>query len=619
MPQLLKISEPSNLRSEAVKVSVGIDFGTTNSLIASIQDGFPKVIPDSNGRYLLPSVVNYSENEEITIGYDAKSLEIFDPLNTFFSVKRILTQPKEKFDQSSSPYKFSNDSSGSVRLHTAQGIFTPTEISSQIFLGLRKRAELVLKTKISGAVVTVPAYFDEKQRQAIRDSAQLAGLNVIRLLNEPTAAAIAYGLNKTGLNGVYAVYDLGGGTFDISILDIKDGIFEVLATNGDPALGGDDFDCAIADFFSQLHSDCSFSLLDRRALLLAAKRLRENLSNASSANVQLNLTEDRTLNLSLNQNDFEVISSKLVKKTLDCTQLALADVGLDFQDIQNIIMVGGATRMPFIQKSVANLFGTAPMLDVDPDQVVAIGAALQADLLIGNKTDSQKCWTLLDVTPLSLGIETMGGFVEHIIPRNTTLPATRSQEFTTFKDGQTVIYIHVLQGERESVQDCRSLGKFELRNIPPMKAGVARVRVTFQIDTDGILKVFAEEITTGEKFGISIRSSSESSFSKIEGDMLSDSHKYFDADFKMSTLLEEKIRLKKIINSLRDALKLDAYLLNSREYKDIESCLDQAESMKNIQEIDAFLENIYSISKMSGSFQSLKISKNIRSIRHIDN
>ncbi len=613
MVQLLQISEPKKNSVVSEKIFAGIDFGTTNSLIALIRSGALELFADSSGRFLLPSVVHYSGKGEILVGYDAKLYKDSDPLNTFFSIKRFLARSSEDINKSLSPYEFSNNSSGLVQLHTTHHeVLSPIEISSKIFLELKKRARAALCRELDGAVVTVPAYFDHNQRQAIHDAASLAGLNVVRLLNEPTAAAIAYGLNKDEIEGIYAVYDLGGGTFDISILSIKNGVFEVLATGGDAELGGDDFDCAIADFFSQFYSNTTFSLSDRRVLLLKAKELREILSCSDHANVKMKTDENKILDLALTSDDLENIIFPLIKRTINCVKCVMLDAGLHFKDIRNVIMVGGTTRMPLIQKFVGTVFDTVPLTDINPEQVVAIGAALQANLLVSENSErnSRKNWTLLDVSPLSLGIETMGGLVEHIISRNTTIPTVQSKEFTTFKDGQTAIHIHVLQGEREFVKDCRSLAKFDLKNIPPMPAGAIRVCVVFKIDANGILRISAQETITGEKSSISINPYHGLSVSKIKKALI-DKKKNHDLDSKMKDLIELQIELKKLIGSVENSLKFDLDLLNHREYEHVKSSLKKAENIKNGEDIHALRKSIDSLAQAMEIFSFNRINRSI--------
>ncbi|HGA2976986.1 TPA: Fe-S protein assembly chaperone HscA [Klebsiella aerogenes] len=603
---LLQISEPGlSAAPHQRRLAAGIDLGTTNSLVATVRSGQAETLPDHQGRYLLPSVVNYHASG-LTVGYEARLNAAQDPVNTISSVKRMMGRSLADIQTRYPhlPYQLQASENGLPMIQTAGGLLNPVRVSADILKALAARATEALAGDLDGVVITVPAYFDDAQRQGTKDAARLAGLHVLRLLNEPTAAAIAYGLDS-GQEGVIAVYDLGGGTFDISILRLSRGVFEVLATGGDSALGGDDFDHLLADYLREQAGlrDRSDNRLQRE-LLDAAIAAKIALSDADVTRVEVGGWQG-----DISRSQFNDLIAPLVKRTLMACRRALKDAGVEAQEVLEVVMVGGSTRVPLVRERVGEFFGRTPLTSIDPDKVVAIGAAIQADILVGNKPDSELL--LLDVIPLSLGLETMGGLVEKVIPRNTTIPVARAQEFTTFKDGQTAMSIHVMQGERELVQDCRSLARFALRGIPALPAGGAHIRVTFQVDADGLLSVTAMEKSTGVEASIQVKPSYGLTDGEI-ANMIKDSMSYAEQDIQARMLAEQKVEAARVLESLESALAADAALLSAAERQVIDAAAEQVRAAAAGEDADAIKEAIKNIDTQTQEFAARRMDQSVR-------
>lgn len=625
---LLQISEPGlSPAPHQHKLAVGIDLGTTNSLVATVRSGMSTVLHDEHGHALLPSVVRYLQ-DAVIVGHEAQAAQSLDPVNTIVSVKRFMGRALHDItDRAHIPYHFvENDSSqGILEIKTRAGLKSPVEISAEILKTLKARAEKALGGELTGAVITVPAYFDDAQRQATKDAARLAGLHVLRLLNEPTAAAVAYGLDNAA-EGVYVIYDLGGGTFDISILRLSKGVFEVLATNGDSALGGDDFDhrifCWVLDQVRSKTKDFKpLSEEDTRLLLTKARQAKEWLTDNHEANIVCKLSNGALVDETLSVAQFVALTEHLVIKTLSPTRKAMRDAGLSIDEIKGVVLVGGATRMPHIRHAVQAFFEQEPLTNLDPDKVVALGAAIQANVLAGNRSGDELL--LLDITPLSLGLETMGGLVEKVIPRNSTLPIARAQDFTTYKDGQTAMAIHVVQGERELVSDCRSLARFELRGIPPMAAGAARIRVTFQVDADGLLSVSAREQTNGVEANITVKPSYGLNEDQITS-MLKDSFGAAESDKAARMLREAVVDAQRLIEAIQAALAEDGdTLLNANERQQIQTHIDallalcqgtDSHAVKQASDALNHATEDFAAKRMDASVQKALAGKNLDSL-----
>ncbi|MFZ5543742.1 MAG: Fe-S protein assembly chaperone HscA [Pseudomonadota bacterium] len=606
---LLQISEPGQAPDpHQRRIAVGIDLGTTHSLVAAVRHGVAECLPDAQGRVLLPSIVRYLEDQGRRIGYDARAAQAEDPQNTVVSVKRFMGRALADItDHHKLPYRFV-DQPGMVGIETRQGVKSPVEVSAEILATLRYRAEDTFNDDLFGAVITVPAYFDDAQRQATKDAAQLAGLKVLRLLNEPTAAAVAYGLDH-GSEGLYAVFDLGGGTFDISLLRLSRGVFEVVATGGDAALGGDDFDQALADWALAQAGVQATGPQDKRAVLVAARAAKESLTEHAGTELRCRIG-GQEIAVAVTRQRFDELTRHLVDRTLQSVKRVLRDAKVRKDEVQGVVMVGGATRMLAVQAAVGEFFGRKPLNDLNPDEVVALGAALQAHQLAGNSADGQGL-LLLDVIPLSLGLETMGGLVERIIERNTTIPTAKAQDFTTFKDGQTAMALHVVQGERELVSDCRSLARFELRGIPPMAAGAARIRVTFQVDADGLLNVSAREQTSGVEASIAVKPSYGLGDEDIAR-MLKEGFASAESDMAARALREARVEAERMLLATQSALAADGDLLSPAERQQIDALMRSLADQAAAEDHSAINAAVEALAKGTEAFAAARMNRGIR-------
>ncbi|MEY2656268.1 MAG: Fe-S protein assembly chaperone HscA [Limnohabitans sp.] len=605
---LLQISEPGQAPDpHQRRIAVGIDLGTTHSLVASVRHGVAECLPDAEGRVILPSAVRYLEGGGRQIGHDALAAQSQDPTNTLVSVKRFMGRGLADIaHREQLPYQFV-DKAGMLSLQTRAGEKSPVEVSAEILATLRYRAEDTFNDDLYGAVITVPAYFDDAQRQATKDAAQLAGLNVLRLINEPTAAAIAYGLDHAS-EGLYAIYDLGGGTFDISILRLTRGVFEVLSTGGDSALGGDDYDRALADWVLNTLGRQVHTAQDKASVMVAARACKEALSDQPQVMFQAPLS-DGDVSLAVDRSHFEAATSALTQRTLSAVRKALRDAKVSATEVQGVVMVGGSTRMPHVQQAVGQLFDRQPLTDLNPDEVVALGAAIQANQLAGNNPDGELL--LLDVIPLSLGIETMGGLVERIVPRNQTIPTAMAQDFTTYRDGQTALALHVVQGERDLVADCRSLARFELRGIPPMAAGAARIRVTFTVDADGLLQVSAREQGSGVEASIEVKPSYGLNDDDIAR-MLQDSFSTAEQDMKARALAEARLDVDRLWLATQSALQADGDLLTADERRTIDDLMAAALQSKTLDDAAAIEAATDALAKGTEAFAAQRMNRGIQ-------